>query len=65
MISRHNKQQVLAFGIALTSPLLLVSCAAIAAAEAPAVYSQSGDIGANKAVVWARCNNQIDSRLIN
>jgi alkaline phosphatase D len=64
MISRHNKQQVLAFGIALTSPLLLVSCAAIAAAEAPAVYSQSGDIGANEAVVWARCNNQIDSRLI-
>jgi alkaline phosphatase D len=64
MISRHNKQQVLAFGIALTSPLLLVSCAAIAAAEALAVYSQSGDIGANEAVVWARCNNQIDSRLI-
>jgi hypothetical protein len=63
MISGH-KYQTIAFGIALISPLLMASCAAIAAAEAPAVYSQSGDIGANEAVVWARCNNQIDSRLI-
>jgi phosphodiesterase/alkaline phosphatase D-like protein len=61
MILRH-KYQTIAFGIALISPLLIASCAAIAAAEAPAVYSQSGDIGANEAVVWARCNNQIDSR---
>ncbi|MGH8570462.1 MAG: PhoD-like phosphatase N-terminal domain-containing protein, partial [Gammaproteobacteria bacterium] len=53
-----------AFGVALIYPLLLVSCAAIAAGEAPAVYSQSGDIGAEQAVVWARCNKQTDSRLI-
>ncbi|MGH8625298.1 MAG: PhoD-like phosphatase N-terminal domain-containing protein [Gammaproteobacteria bacterium] len=64
MISRPDKHQALEFGLALISPLLVVDCAKIAAGEAPAVYSQCGDIGAKQAVVWARCNNKFDSRPI-
>jgi alkaline phosphatase D len=52
-------------GEAITGSLALnlVLFSGIASAAEPAVYAQAGDVSANSAVVWARCNAEIDGRL--
>lgn len=49
--------------LAFLTPLLLLGGQAQASQQA-SVYTQSGDVSARSAVVWARCNNERDGRLI-
>ena len=51
--------------VALSIPLSLIAEQVSAAQDSDrSVYAQSGDISTNSTVVWARCNNEYESRII-
>lgn len=56
-----------AAGLGLVAACLwgsLTAIGAVSAAPQPLVYAQAGDVSARSAVIWGRCNREVDARLV-